>query len=250
MVDVTISTMATTTPIPLIKDITNSMTLYGPFILLVVGTIGCLCNFITFTSQQLRNNPCAFYFLCSAVFEFLSLTFGLITRLAADQYNSTLQHTDKAFCKLRAYLISALPLVATYFVLLAAIDRYMSSSVHARLRAFSQMKVAHRVAIVTVAVGLLSPAHILISYDLRPKCATLRGGYHIFDSMFVVVWLGVIPHLLMLIFGFGTFMNIKRIRKRIAVKPQVASTNASGMPTTRQQRRDQKTDAQLIVVSD
>jgi len=227
-----------------IQIVTTEMTYYGPIILLTVGIIGCLCNFITFTAPQLRKNPCAFYFLISAVFELLSITFGLISRFAADQLGSTLINTDRAYCKLRAYLVSALPLIATYLVLLASIDRCMSSSVHARFRSFSQMKVAYRAIGVAITVGFISCSHILFGYEIRPRCAALPGAFAIYDGMFVVFWLGVIPHSLMLVFGFLTVMNIQRTKRRIAVKP-IANTVAS----THQQRREQKTDAQLVVVS-
>ncbi|CAF3829211.1 unnamed protein product, partial [Rotaria magnacalcarata] len=47
----------------------------------------------------------------------------------------------------------------------------------------------------------------------------LNGALSIFDGMFVVFWLGIIPHILMFIFGFLTFMNIRRTKRRIANKP-------------------------------
>ena len=222
-----------------IQIVTSHMTFYGPIVLLIVGIFGCLCNFLTFTARQLRKNSCAFYFLWAAVFEFLSITFGLASRLAADHLGSNLQNTNQIYCKLRAYLVSAMPLIATYFVLLSAIDRYMSSSIYARFRAFSQMKVAYRSVLMVMAIGFVSCSHILITYDLRPKCATLRGAYALFDGMFVVVWLGVIPHVLMLLFGFATLVNIRRSRQRRLTQLQILHHQA---------RSDQKTDAQLIVV--
>ncbi len=208
------------------------MTFYGPILLLIIGIIGCLCNILTFTSQQLRRNSCAFYFLCSSIFEFFSITFGLFTRLAADHFGSHLQNTNRWYCKFRAYLVSTIPLIATYFVLLSAIDRYMSSSRHTRLRLFSQIKIAYRSTMIVIPVGLITCLHILILYDLRPKCATQPGTYAIFDGMFVVFWLGVIPHVSMLIFGFLTLMNIRRTRKERYNK----------------QRHNEKTDGQLILV--
>jgi hypothetical protein len=217
-----------------IQIVTYQMTFYGPILLLIIGILGCLCNFLTFTSRKLRENSCAFYFLCSAVFELLSITFGLLSRLAADHFGSHLQNTNRFYCKFRAYFVSAIPLIATYFVLLSAIDRSMSSSKHARLRSFSQMKIAYRSTIISILIGLITCSHILISYDLRPKCATLSGTYAIFDGMFVVFWLGVIPHVLMLIFGFITLMNVRRIRQRRGLD---------------QPRDDEKTDTQLIFVS-
>jgi hypothetical protein len=226
--------MCNTTTQATIQIITSKMTYYGPIILLIIGTIGCLCNFLTFTSRQLRQNSCAFYLLCSTIFELLSITFGLITRLSADHFGSHLQHTNRFYCKFRVYFVTSIPLIATYFVLLSAIDRCMSSSIHARLRSFSQIKIAYRSMIIVILIGLISCSHILISYDLRPRCTTLPGAYAIFDGMFVVFWLGVIPHVLMLIFGFITLMNIKRTRQKVFGK---------------QQRNDKKTDTQLILVS-
>jgi hypothetical protein len=238
------SAAATTTARTTIQIVTTEMTFYSPIILLIIGITGCLCNFLTFTDTQLRKNPCAFYFLISAVFELLSITFGLISRFAADQLGSTLINTDRVYCKLRAYLVSALPLIATYLVLLASIDRCMSSSVRTRFRSFSQMKVAYRAIGVAIAIGFISCGHILFGYELRPKCAALTGAFAMYDGMFVVFWLGAIPYSIMLVFGFLTIMNIQRTKRRIAVKP-AANTAAP----THQQRREQKTDAQLIVVS-
>jgi hypothetical protein len=199
---------------------------------------------MTFTSPQLRKNSCAFYFLISAIFELLSITFGLISRFAADHLGSTLINTDGIYCKLRAYFVSAIPLVATYLVLLSSIDRCMSSSVHARLRSFSQMKMAHRATVVAIAIGFLSCVHILVSYNLRPRCGTMPGDYAIFDGLFVVFWLGVIPHLLMLVFGFFTLMNIRRTKRRIAIKP---APNAAAL--AQKQQRKRKPETQFVVVS-
>jgi len=237
--------VSTTTLAP-IQIITTEMTYYAPIILLVIGIISCLCNFITFTAPQLRKNSCAFYFLISAVFELLSITFGLTSRFAADHLGSTLINTNRAYCKVRAYLVSALPLVATYMVLLSSIDRCMSSSVHTRLRSFNQMKTAYRATGVAIAIGFISCVHILVGYDLRPRCSALRGVFAMYDGMFVVFWLGVIPHILMLIFGFLTFMNIKR-SKRCATIHQPQRTSI--VFYHQQQEREQKKERQLVVVS-
>ena len=228
-----------------IRIVTTQMTYYGPIILLIIGIISCFCNFITFTSPQLRKSSCAFYFLLSSIFELLGVTFGLISRFAADHLGSTLINTDRVYCKLRAYLVSVLPLIATYLILLSSIDRCLSSSVSARLRLFGQKKVAYIASAVAILLALASGLHIVIGYDLRPRCAALPGAFAMYDSMFVVFWLGVIPHVLMLLFGFLTLMNVRRTRQRVAAKP---STNVNA-PNQRQKCRKQKTDAQLMMVS-
>ncbi|CAF5130097.1 unnamed protein product, partial [Rotaria sp. Silwood1] len=104
------------------------------------------------------------------------------------------------------------------------------------------MKIAYRATIVAIAISFLSCIHILVAYDLRPRCGVVAGPVSRFDGMFVVFWLGIIPHILMLIFGFLTVMNIRRTKTRVAAKPL-----QSVVASTQQQRRQQKTDAQLIV---
>jgi hypothetical protein len=238
-----ISVTATTTTQALIQIVTTKITYYSPIILLVIGITGCFCNFITFTAPQLRKTSCAFYFLISTVFELLTITFGLISRFAADHLGSTLINTDRVYCKLRAYLVSTLPLVATYLILLSSIDRYMSSSVSVHLRSFSQMKIAYPASGVAIAIGFISCVRILVGYDLRPRCAALPGVFAMYDSMFVVFWLGVIPHVLMLIFGFLTYINIKLLKKRVGIDSERNSI------VSHLNRRESKADKQLIMVS-
>ena len=206
---------------------------------------GCICSFITFTAPQLRKNSCAFYFLMTTVFELLSITFGLLSSFAGNLFGSNMTSISAVYCKVRAFLVYSIPLVATYLVLLASIDRCMSSSIHANFRSFSQVKVAYRATLAAMAISLLSCIYILVAYDLRPRCSTVPGSFAMFDSMFVVFWLGIIPHVLMLLFGSLTFANIRRSKRQIWTQPQTNSITAS-----QHQRRNQKTDAQLIFVRD
>ncbi|CAF5028278.1 unnamed protein product [Rotaria sp. Silwood1] len=233
-----------TTTVTTIQTVTSAVNYYGPILVLSFGIFGCICNFITFTAIQLHKNSCAFYFLCATIFDLLSIIFGVTTRFANDHLGSTLLNTNRVYCKLRASLVSAIPLVSMYLVLLSSVDRYMSSSMSVRLRSFSQMKIAYRAIIIAIVISFLSCSHILVSYDLRPICATRPGSYAMFDSMFVIFWLGVIPHISMLIFGFLTIMNIRRTKRRIRV--QLQTINLTIYHQT--QYFERKKDKQLIIM--
>lgn len=240
----TLSSRTTTAPVAL-QVATTNMTYYGSIMILIVGIAGCLCNFITFTAPQLRKSSCSFYFLLAAVFELLSITFGLISRMASENLGSTLLRTSHVYCKLRAYLVTALPLIATYLILLSSLDRYLQSSIRARLRSFSQLKFAHRAGIAAILLSLTSCSHILVLYDLRPRCSTQSGAYATFDGLFVVVWLGVIPHGLMLLFGSLTFLNIRQQKERVGIRVITGNPIVSNP----QQQRELKREKQLIIVS-
>jgi hypothetical protein len=217
-----------------IQLITAYVTYYTPYVILVLGNIGCICNFITFTTKQLRQNSCGWYFLMSALFDFLYINFGLFTKLATDQYGSTLQNTNLAWCRMRTYLTWVLPCFATGYLVLASIDRCLSTSTNTRLRSFSQLKVAYRMSFVPVILNALTTSHQFFYYNLRPTCAPMPGTYAYFLSMYSIVWTSLIPQSCMLVFGLITYYNVRKSRKRL-VRSKDQQTN--------------RTDSQLITIT-
>ena len=209
-----------------IDILTNYITDYTPYVLLIFGNIGCICNFITFTARRLRRNSCGWYFLMSAHFDFLYINFGLFTKLASEQYGSTLQNTNLAWCRIRVYLTWVLPCLATSYLILASLDRCLSTSKSPRLRSFSRIQVAHRMTCVPIIIHSLTTSHQFIYYGLRPNCTPLPGTYIYFLSVFSIVWTSLIPQISMLIFGLITYYNVRKSRKRLGhVKERKSRTD-------------------------
>jgi hypothetical protein len=198
-----------------IQTLTSYISSYTPYILLVFGNIGCICNFITFTAKRLRQNSCGWYFLMSAVSDFLYINFGLFTKIAAEQYGSTLQDTNLAWCRIRVYLTWVLPCFATSYLVLASIDRWLSTSTNTRLRSFSQIKIAHGMTCVPIILHSLTTSHQFVYYDLRPYCSPLSGAYLYFLSLYSIVWTSLIPESGMLVFGLMTYYNVRKSRRRL-----------------------------------
>ena len=217
---------------------------YGPITILIIGIPGCLSSLITFTAPRLRHNSCAFYYLMATFFELICITYGLITTYALTLFGVRPSSADRVYCKIHAYLIYSIPLIATYMVLLASIDRYLSSSLRVSLRNYSQVKIAYRASAVAILFGLVSCSHTLVSYDLRPTCKTIPGTYATVDSIWVVCWMGVIPHVLMLVFGSLTIHNIRTSKRRLHSEPP-----RSTQIVDQNQIRERKTNRQLIAVS-
>jgi hypothetical protein len=222
-----------------IQTLTTYITYYTPYVLLVIGNFGCICNFITFTAKQLRQNSCGWYFLMSALFDFLYINFGLFTKLASEQYGSTLQNTNLAWCRIRTNFTWVLPCFATGYLVLASIDRCLSTSTNTRLRSFSQLKVAYRMTCVPIILNSLTTSHQFVYYNLRPSCSPLAGTYAYFLSMYSIVWTSLIPQLSMLIFGLITYHNIRKSRQRL-VHPKEQQSN--------QQQRN-RTDSHMIRIT-
>ena len=195
---------------------TNSLIYYMPYIILVFGNFGCICNFLTFTNKQLRSNSCGWYSLMSALFDFLYINVGLFTKLATDQYGNTLQNVNLAWCRIRIFLTWTLPCIATGYLVLASLDRCLSTSTNTSLRSFSQIKVAHRMTCVPIILYSLTTSHQFIFYDLRPKCSALPGTYSYFLSFYSIIWTSFVPQICMFVFAILTFRNIQQSRQRLS----------------------------------
>jgi hypothetical protein len=224
-----------------IDTITTGVSYYTPYAILCVANFGCICNFITFTAKQLRQNSCGWYFLMSALSDFLYVNFGLFTKLSTDQYGSTLQNTNLAWCRIRVFLTWVLPCFATGYLLLASIDRCLSTSTNTRLRSFSQLKMAHRMTCVPIIIYSLTTCHQFVFYNLRPTCTSQPGAYAYFLSMYSIVWTSLVPQISMLIFGSITYLNVRKSRQRLIhpTEPQ---------PNQQQQQRN-RTDTQMIKIT-
>jgi len=209
------------------------------FLTIIIGTIGGICNLITFTAPKLRHNSCVFYLLCVSIFQIISIDFIIPTRMALDNFGSNLEGQSIIFCKLRYYLALALPESVTYYMLLAIIDRYLSTSNHAGIRAWSQLKVAHRLSIGLLIIVFVTGIYSIVFYDIYNNTCQVPPdkSYTIFFAVYLVVIVTLLPHTLMFIFSFMTFSNLKKIRQRVS--PTISNTSNS---------RTKRFESQLIKV--
>ncbi|CAF1374254.1 unnamed protein product [Adineta steineri] len=219
-----------------IKNLRTSITFITPYIMLILGNIGCICNFLTFTAKQLRQNSCGWYFLMSALFDFIFLNIGLFTKLASEQYGSTLDDTNIIWCRMRAFLTWVLPCISTDYIVLASLDRCLSTSTNTRFRSFSQIKIAYRMTYIPIILNSLASFHQLIYYEHRPKCYPRAGIYSYFLSMYSIFWTSLIPQSSMFIFGLITYYNIHKSRQRL-------------MNTIQQQQQRNRTDSHMIRIT-
>ncbi|CAF1090707.1 unnamed protein product [Adineta ricciae] len=151
--------------------------------ILILDNIGCICNFVTFSVKQLRENSCGRYFLVSSLFNFVQTRFTWV-----------------------------LPCIATDFLVLASLDRCLSTAQRLQLlRSFSQIKIALRKTSIPILINSLASTHQLIFYELRPKYYAAAGVYSYFLSIYSIVWISLVPQMSMLLFGVMTYNNILQV---------------------------------------
>ncbi|CAF1027923.1 unnamed protein product [Adineta steineri] len=226
--------------IALVNLLNKTISQYGLGLIWFVGNIGSILNCIIFSQPTYGKSPCAMHFLASSVAQFFTFNFALLTRLL--QYGYGIQGTNIYvwFCKVRFYLFYIFVAVPRYNIVMASVDRYFASSRSALRRQWSSPKIAIRLIIGNIIVWCIIYVQVLIFYDItNGSCSYGSGAYGIFFSIYISIDSGILPLLLLLIFGLLTVNNIHKTRRRIDAAP----TGNPGRPT--QAVKMSKKDIQL-----
>jgi hypothetical protein len=105
-----------------------------PIFQIIFGTFGNLLNIIIFTRRSLRTNPCSMYFLISSINNIFVICVALIPRYLSTNWNLDPSATNNILCKLYYFFIYASLNLVLCFIVLASIDRYLSTSHNVLLR--------------------------------------------------------------------------------------------------------------------
>ncbi|CAF1279513.1 unnamed protein product [Didymodactylos carnosus] len=223
-----------------ILHVTPLINFYAAFPFLFFGTIGNLFTIIVFSRKALRSNPCVVYLLATAIPCTLALYFAYIVKISQNLgFDLT---TISAFCKMRMYIIDPSQFTSSWFMVLACIDRYASSSEQARIRNFSRLSMAYRLIIIVTLIGCCIYTYIFHCYDSHvpnsPIVCYIRTDTtfpcYIFDSVIFFALFSTIPPVGMIIFGGLTFFNIRKMHSR-QIEPLPSMVTTANRSKTRQQ---------------
>jgi hypothetical protein len=191
---------------------------FGGIILLIIGSVSCILNFVVFTSSTLRKNPCAICFAANSIINFLYLYFGLLPTLLNTAYDINPGATNIVFCRSIYYLDLVLACVGPTYLIVASIDRALVTSRNAGTRKRSTRRL---VIVCLISLGLfwtLFHIHALIYINILQfgpdyfVCYFQPGAYTTFITYYSLFFVGIFPPLLMTIFGVRTVKNIRQVR--------------------------------------
>ncbi|CAF1354088.1 unnamed protein product [Adineta ricciae] len=189
---------------------------YGMGFIWFIGNLGSILMCIVFTQPIYRNSPCAMFFLAASISQFFTYNFALFTRILTFAFAVLTLNYNLWYCKLRFYLFYIFVALPRYYIILASIDRYFASSRNALRRQRSSPKMAFRLIIGNVIFWCIIYIQIIIFYDIESGTCTYRAGaYGMFFSIYITIESGILPLLLMLIFGSLTVGNIRESKMRI-----------------------------------
>jgi hypothetical protein len=217
------------------------------YVSVIGGTIGGCCNIIAYTAPQLRSNPSAFYLLSATFFQLASFWTVITTRMAMDSYGFLLERQSIVFCKLRYYFALTWPQLVTYYVLMATIDRYLVTSPHASVRAWSRIRIAHRLSFAMFVVIHVATVHVLVFYQIQQGFCQVPPGnvYTVFFAIYLIGIISVVPHALMFVFALLTFGNLRKTRQRVVTM----SIDRGQAPRTKRREYQLITVGETAIVS-
>lgn len=196
----------------------NLFSIGGP-ILIFISTLGCILNLMVFTRHNLRKNPCIMCFIALNIVHILYTYLSLVPAILQIGYNIDPSAYNLILCRCRYYFAFVLASLERFYLILASIDRALVTSTKFCIRKWSD---THFIGICISSLTLfwiLFHIHALFytniyKYDENILiCASNSGIYSIFIRFYSLIFNGILPPLLMIIFGLLTIKNIRRIRR-------------------------------------
>ena len=131
--------------------------------------------------------------------------------------------------------------ISRYLIVVACFDRYTLCSTNAYLRKFSHIRIARRYGIpAIILICLIIPIHVPIYETVQNGSCTLTGIAAFYNSIYSIIFIGVIPPVLMFIFSLLTFYNLKLRQRRRQIVPIINNNR-------QMQVKDQQVLAMLLV---
>ena len=242
-----------TTTVHIIASLSNASIVinrYLPIFIYIFGIVGNLLNVLVLGQRPLRSNPSAACFLLSSIANLLVLVSGLTSRMMSG-YAVDLTLTVSWICKTRNVVLYTGRTIGLWAIVLAAIDRWLSSNLDERLRRRSTLSNAQRGMLIIIMYSCVINAPIIFCYEGNLSGA-LRGCYgstyicRVVTDLIYAFGTTIIPLILMITFGLLTIKNVRHIRRRIETMAgsSIRVENKSVIRASR--RQSKKKDRQLL----
>ena len=239
------ATVANAALIDRLVRISAEISRYLSISIFIFGTIGNVLNILILSNRSLRKIPCVFLFLISSIASLIAVDLGLITRILSS-WATDPTYNISWVCKARTYLVFSSRATLFWLLVLATIDRWLSSSRKVHFRRLSHLRNARRGTLLVILLCLLVYAQVLHCYEANLvgtpfKCYTKSPSCQLSADMTFALFSTICPLLLMLMFGLMTISNIRQSHHQVI--PAIAMTP---LCSTEPPRPTKRTDRHLL----
>jgi len=201
-----------------LNNISIQINLYMSNTPFLFGIIGNIFNCWVFIQTILRKNPIAIYFLAASLSDLINIIFGMTPRLFNSFGMLFITDTTSASCKIRLTVLFTTRTITSWLILLGAIDRYLTSSPNVNRRLMSNLRKTYQLIGFTCIICWALWIEIIYCVDINVPNSTLTcdmksNTCRAYNDIAVALITIIFPSSMMLIFGFLTISNIRRIRR-------------------------------------
>jgi hypothetical protein len=241
--------------IVLLNHVSTQLNRYFAISIFLFGVVGNIANILVLSQRPLRSNPCAWLFLVSSIAYLISILAGLAPRFLST-WNADLTNTSQVLCKIRAFFVFDSITVAFWLVMLATVDRWLSSSTDVNRRQRSSLKNAQRGVILIIVVSSIFETQVIYCFEANLtntplKCDTKTVMCGMLSDIFFALISILIPLFFMFMFGLMIISYVRQVQAR--VYPRTMSTNGrvghnTTTVSTGRPNQSRKMDRQLLIM--
>lgn len=234
--------------VALLQSILTNLYKFGGFILMSLGTLGCIISLIVFTRKNLRRNPCAMYYVAVNVGNLLLIYASFLPSTLHNAYNIDPSVYSLWVCRCRSYTVILFDALSPIYLIFASIDRVLLTSPNARTRQRSTVRLAY-ICIICITLSCLAfYSHSFVFADilqLAPGfffCYFQLGLYALLMSYYLAIVKGILVPLSMLLLGLWTVRNVRNVGRVVPIP----DLSMNGTAATGGMRSPHSKDRQLI----
>lgn len=180
-------------------------------VLLVLGITGNLFNVLVFRQQ--RRSPCAIYLLAFSVSNSVLIIVNSMSQMFPTDFNNG-STWALIVCKIYSYVPIVIGQTNSTMLILACIDRYVTTSSRAAFRALSTTKRAKYLIVFFVLFWSVTTVHSPITASLvMGQCSVLFNS--LVDTVYALVFVSLLPCSLLAVFSSLTYRNVRSVRRRV-----------------------------------
>jgi hypothetical protein len=206
------------------------------------GEISNILNVLVLTRPKLRKSTCSLYLIGASLSNAICIFIGLFYSVLSSGFGYSLSSKSRVFCKFLPFMYYSTLFLASWFILLACIDRYCSTHSQITIHRFSHINIAKRLIIFLPFFTCIVHIHILIYMDWIEigRCSFTIFGFILFLYIYYVVVYAFMTPILYVIFAVLTIYNVQKTKKILTLAIRRSGT------IIQPQKRQQTLNAQLL----
>ncbi|UJR07484.1 hypothetical protein I4U23_011773 [Adineta vaga] len=203
--------------------ISQQITLYSGFIILILGVSGgCLTILVFLSLQTFRQSSCACHLLIMSIFNIGQLLGGVFIRILEFSPDIDWTSVSPFYCSWRQFFVQTCISISFTSFCFATIDQYWATCSRPKWRQWCNIKLALRLNLISIIICLLHSAPYIFLSDLlhipntkRISCIVINNIYRQYrDYVLIPVVNRVIPLTIIFTFGLLAHYNLQQIAYR------------------------------------